>query len=583
MKQYETRARLLLGGFFVVWFGLLGNLFYIQIIKFRHYQNEAKKLHFKRVNLLGERGRIYDRKGRVLAHNRSCCSIQILPQYVRDKDTLAEILANFGLGTVSENRKLLEEHRRLFWFRRFVDYNLGDSLRKVLIRRRFSNAVLVQDAYEREYPYKEFCADVVGFVGTERGLAGIEWEYDSILRGAPGWIMLQKDALGWSYPYPDLPVKQSVPGADIYLTIDADIQEICYQALKRGVDRTGAKRGSVLVLDVPTGAILGAVDYPSYDPERFANYPVERFKLDAVSDQFEPGSSFKIVICAAVLSDSNAERLTNRVYDVSSGYIQIGSKKIKDVHPNGILSFDSIFINSSNVGCVLLSFEVEPEVYYLMARRLGFGEKIGIGFPDEGAGRIDRPDKLKNPLRFATISFGQGVMVTLLQMAAAYLCVANDGVYVKPYLLESVQRDQKIIWESKHGRAIRRVLDERSASRMKDILERVVVNGTGKLAKSERVSVCGKTGTAQKVKPGGGYSNTQSLMSFIGFFPKERSRYVIAVILDEPTKFRFAGSTACPIFREITERLLNLENLVDTTARRDNLASVKANNKLVCW
>lgn len=566
---------ILLAGFFAAWLGLFGKLAEIQIVKWRYYQNEAKKLHFRRIELLGERGRIYDRKGRVLAHNRSCCSIQILPQYVRDKDTLAAILADFGLGTVRENKELLDRHRRLFWFRRFVDYDTGDSLRRVLTRRRFSNAVLVQDAYEREYPYGEVCADVVGFVGTERGLAGIEWEYDSILRGSPGWIMLQKDALGWSYPYPTLPVKPSVPGADIYLSLDVDIQEICYQALKRGVEQTGAKRGSVLVLDVHTGAILGAVDYPAYAPGRFADYPPERFKLNAVSDQFEPGSSFKMVMCAAALGDSNPERFTSRVYDVSSGYISIGSKKIKDVHPNGVISFDSIFINSSNVGCVLLSFEVNPEVYYLMARRLGFGEKIGIGFPDEGAGRLDKPDKLRNRLRFATVSFGQGVMVTLLQMAAAYLCIANDGVYVKPYLLESVRCDRTVLWEFRHKSAVRQVLDKASAQRLKDILERVVLNGTGKLAKSGRVSVCGKTGTAQKVNPGGGYSNTQSLMSFIGFFPKVESKYVIAVILDEPTRFRFAGSATCPIFREITERLLNLGQVADAVKvfGRDELAA----------
>ncbi|MGC8797053.1 MAG: peptidoglycan D,D-transpeptidase FtsI family protein [candidate division WOR-3 bacterium] len=576
MRYRGKRERGLLAGIFLVWTVLFGKLTAVQIVKWRYYQNEAKRLHFKRVELLGERGRIYDRKGRALALNRLCCSIQILPNYVRDKDTLAEILAGFGLGSVAENRALLSQEKRFFWFRRFVDFEVGDSLRKVLTRRRFINAVLVQDAYQRIYPFGEVCADVVGFVGTERGLAGIEWEFDSVLRGAPGWIMLQKDALGWTHPSPNLPMKKPVPGADIYLTIDAEVQQICFEALRRGVEESGAKRGSVIVLDAQSGAILAGVDFPGYEPARFANFPPERYKWDAVADQFEPGSSFKIVICAAALEDSAPARFTERVYDVSAGFIQIGSKKIKDVHPNGVLSFDSVFIQSSNPACALMSFEVNPEVYYAVARKLGFAEKVGIDFPNEGSGRLDRPPQLRNRLRFATISFGQGVMVTLLQMAAAYLCVANGGKYLKPYLLAGiVERGQSgMINEVSLNRRteVRQALSAKTAARMRDILERVVCNGTGKLAAIEGVSVCGKTGTAQKVDPDGGYSSTRSLMSFVGFFPKERPRYLIAVMLDEPTRYRFAGSTACPVFREIGERLLSLD---EVRAQEQELATVK--------
>lgn len=572
MRRRSKREKIVFAGFSAIWLFLIVKVAEVQIGKWRYYENLADRLHHKKIILLGERGRIFDRKGRALALNRLRCSIQILPQYVRNRDTLAEILAGFGLGSVQENRQLLGEKKRLFWFRRSVDYNTGDSLRKVLTRRRFINAVLVQDDYERIYPYGEICADIIGFVGKERGLAGIEWEFDSVLRGEPGWIMLQKDALGWAKPYPSLPMRTPSPGTDLYLTVDADIQMICFQALKNGVEETGAKRGSAIVLDAKNGAILGAVDYPAYDPNNYCDYPRERYKLNAVADQFEPGSSFKIVICAAALEDSAPERFTERFYDVSTGFIEIGSKKIKDVHPNGVLSFDSVFIQSSNPACAMMSFEVNPEIYYSIARKLGFAEKVGIGFPDEGKGQLDRPKQLRNRLRFATISFGQGVTVTLLQMAAAYLCVANDGTYLKPYLLEAVAKRGTVTYAMKGNNrmkihvagktAVRQALSKRTAQRMKDILERVVLNGTGKLARIEGVSICGKTGTAQKVDANGVYSSTRSLMSFIGFFPKNEPKYVIAVMLDEPTKYRFAGSTACPVFREIAERLLKLEMAV---------------------
>ncbi len=560
MNQAQRRGRLLGGGLLLVWAGLLIKLVDVQILKWRYYEREAARLHYSRLELLGERGKIYDRKGRLLTLNRSCCSIRILPQWVRDKDTLAQIFADFGLGTFADNRKLLEEKKRLFWFRKYVDYQLGDSLRDVLVKRRFRNAVLINDDYRRLYPYGELCADVVGFVGAERGLAGLEWEFDSILRGEPGWIMLQRDALGYSYPYPSYPMKEPVAGADICLTIDADIQAICYRALESQVTKTQAKQGAAVVLDAKTGAILAMVDYPGYDPKRFGDYPKERYKAIAVSDQFEPGSSFKIVICAAALEDSHPQRFTERVYDVSSGYIQIGSKKIKDVHPNGVLSFDSVFIKSSNPACALMSFEVDPGLYYRIARGLGFAEPVGVGLPHEVAGRLDPPRFLRNRLRFATISFGQGVTVNLLQLAAAYLCIANDGVYLKPYLIQAVRQGKREILKVERV-AARRVLKESTARRMKDILERVVIYGTGVLAAIPGVSVCGKTGTAQKIEPWGGYSSTRSQMTFVGFLPKDEPRYVIAVMIDEPRTVRFAGSAACPVFREIGENLLMREKI----------------------
>lgn len=544
---------------FALWGGILLELFNVQIFNWRHYQRLAAAQHYTKVKLLGERGKIYDRKGRLLALNRSCTSIQVLPKWVRDKDRLAALFADFGWGTFTTNRDFLSRDKGLFWFRRYIDYDIGDSLRKVLVKERFHNATLVNDDYERLYPYGEFCADIVGFVGSEGGLAGLEWEFNSLLAGKSGWVMMQRDAIGNSYPYPSHPTKQPERGADIQLTIDADIQRVCYEALKRRVNETGAIRGAVVVLD-STGAILALVDYPGYDPNRFADYPKELYKANAVTDQVEPGSSFKLVICAAALEAPYPERFTERLYDVSAGFIEIGQRKIKDVHPNGVLTFDSVFINSSNLGCALMSFDIAPELYYQVARRLGFSKPVGVGLPNEGRGRLDPPKKLRNRLRFATISFGQGVTVTLLQLAAAYLCIANDGKYVKPYLIESIRKGDRVIVNFDPVVA-RQAVKPQTAQRIKDILWRVVEHGTGKQAAIANVAVCGKTGTAQKVEPGGGYSSVRSLMTFIGFFPKEKPRYCVAVMIDEPKRVRFAAGATCPVFKEIGERLLLMDKI----------------------
>jgi cell division protein FtsI/penicillin-binding protein 2 len=232
--------------------------------------------------------------------------------------------------------------------------------------------------------------------------------------------------------------------------------------------------------------------------------------------------------------------------------------------------------------------QLKPEKYYELARALGFGNAVGVGLPNEGSGWIDPPEKL-NRLRFANVVFGQGVTVTLLQLAAAYLCVANDGVYLRPYLIESVQQAQAGLRLASYGSRpagrvvtsfgpsrLRQAITPDAARRMKDILDRVVTEGTGTLAQIDGVPVCGKTGTAQKVEPSGVYSKTKSRMTFIGFFPKEHPRYVIAVLIDEPKTERFAGTAACPVFKQIGENLIMLDRMRSRLPTNDKVASGKS-------
>ncbi len=559
MRQPVSRTKVLIAAAAAVWTGLLCFLGYVQLGRWKHYERQAMGQHGETLDLHAARGRVFEAGGRPLTLNRSCCSIRILPQWARNKDTLAAILAEFGLAERKAIARELYRRDRLFWFRRDVDYAAGDSLRRVLVERQFSNCTYVDDENERVYPHGELCANIVGFTGDDRGRAGLESEYDSVLRGSGGWVQLQRDAIGRAFPYPSFPTRRPVAGLDIHLTLDLDVQQICYDALKQRVEECGALRGSAIVLDATKGSIMGLADYPGYDPMRFAAFPRESYKSAAVSDQIEPGSSFKLVVCAAALESPDADRLTRQTFDVSSGFLEIGKYKIHDVHKNGVLDFAGLFIKSSNPGCALLSMHLEPEKYYEVARALGFGNAIGIGLPNEGSGRIDPPEKL-NRLRFANIAFGQGVTVTLLQLAGAYLCVANDGAYLRPYLIESVRQSGRVVRRFNPSR-LRQALKPETARRMKDILERAVVEGTGVLAQIEGVSVCGKTGTAQKVEPGIGYSRTRSRMTFIGFFPKERPRYVIAVLIDEPKTERFAGTAACPVFKQIGDGLILLERM----------------------
>ena len=558
----NRRVKLLVVFLLLAWFGLFIRVGYVQLVKWRYLESEAQKQHWERLALHPPRGMIFDRTGRALTLDRLTCAIRVLPQYVRDgdagKDTLAGILADFDIADRAAIRRELAGHDRLFQLRRGVDYAAADSLRRVLVRRRFHNCTLVDDENQRSYPYGDVCAEVVGFVGTEQGLAGIEARYDSVLSGREGWVLLQRDAVGHRLPDPSYPKRDPTPGTDIHLTLDVDVQELCSRALADKVEETGALGGSAVVLSATDGAVLALADYPSFDPNRFGQFEQSRYRCRAVCDEFEPGSSFKPVIGIAALEGDNARELLGRRYDVSAGYIEVCGYKINDVHSNGVLDFDGLFVKSSNPGVALLSMDVDRERFYLAARALGFGIPVGVGLPGEASGMVDQPRFLSR-LRLANNAFGHGLTVTLLQLAAAYLCIANDGVYIRPYLVDSVCSGGRSLHFS--GKCeVRRAMSPATARRMQDILARVITEGTGPQAAIPGVAACGKTGTATKVE-NGGYSKTRSRMSFIGFFPKDRPRYVVAVLIDEPKTNRFASTVACPVFARIGTGLLGLERM----------------------
>ncbi len=542
-----------------VWGLLLARMGYVQLFRWKHYETLAQKQHTDSLRLSPERGRVFDYQGRALTVNQSYSLVYAWPRKVRAKDSLAAILAGAGLGTKQEVRDELDRHDHMFCFRQHIDPIHAGSLWQRIVKCRFGDCTAVESESRRLYPYGATCANVVGFVGNNRGLAGVEAWYDSVLRGQSGWVLMQLDGAGHRLPYPSYPRFEPVPGTDIHLTLDVDIQGICFRTLSRTVTETRARKGSVVVLDVKTGGVLALANYPTYDPARFENFDASLYRCMPVCDQFEPGSSFKIAICAAALESPNAARLTSQTYDVSSGYIEIMGHRIYDVHEHGILDFDGLIVQSSNPGVALLSSEVDPERFYLITRGMGFGSRVGIGLPGEVKGMLDKPSRL-NPLRFANIAFGQGVAVSLLQLAAAYLCIANDGVYVQPYFVRSVETNGRIIYQSSRIE-LRRAIKESTAAQMKRILAEVVTEGTGLRAQIPGVEACGKTGTAQKIEPDGKYSRTRAWMSFAGFFPRAEPRYVIAVMIDEPKTIRFASSCACPVFRKIGEQLLMLEHM----------------------
>ncbi len=535
--------------------GTLGYAFYLQVVLGKKYVKKAMLQHRVKIELLPERGKIFDRKGNPLVVDERAASIYILPQYIKNPYKACSLLAVHGFGTKESILKRILKHKKFFWFKRKVDYVKAVELKKDLKKNLLSNAIGVVDEKRRIYPWEEITASLVGFVGSEhKGLSGIEFMFDTLLAGKKGWALLQKDPFGREYPYPSYPVKPAEDGKDIVLTIDLDIQRIVYEELKKAVKEWNAKKACCVVMNPKTGEILAMVDYPDFKPSKFYRYAKDSWKLSCVTDEFEPGSVLKPLVGAICIEENLA---VVDEYIPTGRYLIVQKRKIHDVHPKNGFSFIDVFVKSSNIGVAKLALRAGAERFYKYAKLVGIGSLTGIAVPGEAKGYISPPNKI-TPLRLTNNAFGQGISLTLLQLVKLYSVFANDGRIVEPWLVKEIKtRDGKVLFKGKPS-PLKRVFSRRTAEIMKEILYQVVERGTGKNAKIEGVEICGKTGTAQKPIPGEGYSDSKIITSFVGFFPKENPEVIIGISIDEPTPPSYAGTVAAPVFKRMAERLINL-------------------------
>ena len=559
--------------------GVLGYAFYLQVILGPRYAERARSQHEEHIELLSKRGKVYDRNGIPLVTDEKAASIYVLPQYIEDIPAAVRILSSYKLGTPTRLERYLRTRKRFFWLRRKFDYEKAYALKAELEKASLGNAINIVEEAKRVYPWDEVTGSVVGFVGTEHtGLAGIEYALDSLLAGKPGWAIYQRDALGRDHPSPAYPVQEAKDGCDVTLTIDLDIQAIAYEELKAACEKFAAKRGYCVVINPQTGEVLALVDYPDFAPARYSRYARETWKIGAVADEFEPGSVYKPVVAAICIEDSLA--LRNEWIPTGSGIVVQG-RRITDLHGKAGYTFDDVFVKSSNIGAAKLALRCGVQRFYEVSRLLGVGVPTGIELPGEAAGKIDRSRQMTE-LRLANNAFGQGLSLTTLQLAVIYATFASGGVYNAPHIVKRIDRDGRVIFKGK-TKELRRVFSEETAQAVSEILCQVVERGTGKAAQIEGIEVCGKTGTAQKSIPGMGYSSSSSVVSFIGFLPREDAKLLTVVVVDEPSRGRFASEIAAPAFQRIMERILRLpqyrEIRMKAFENQEQLALTKEHNK----
>jgi len=543
----KSRVLVAAAGLLLGLVGLWLRVAWLQIVQHADYVARAERNHEQRVLVRPQRGDLLDRHGRALAHDLETYTVAAAPREMKDPRGTARALA-IALGL--QQRKLESEFlsgRPYLVVARQVEPGVGQKIADG----GFPGIYLSLET-RREYLLGSAAREILGRTDTDDiGVDGLELQLDQTLRGRAGWTTLFRDGRGQAHALPRGSRREAEDGQQVVLSLDADLQSIVESHLARAVDTLRAERGFALFLDPNTGEILAAVSVPHLPPGRERNWPV--------TDQYEPGSTFKLVVAGAALEEGLAQ--PDQVFEASaSGTALLAPGALfHDVHRAPSFSFRDAVRWSSNIVMGRLGLLVGPDRLYRFATDLGFGEITGIEFPGEAAGRLRSPASW-SARSCPTIAIGHEVAVTPLQLALAYAAVANGGVLMEPMLVRELRDQNNRVTRQYQPHAVRRVFSEHTVSILREMLCAVVDSGTAKAARIPGLEIAGKTGTAQKYDATvGTYGRGMYLSSFVGFVPADRPRMVGVVVIDEPHgRHYYGGEVAAPVFREAMLDLMRL-------------------------
>ncbi|MFA5536575.1 MAG: stage V sporulation protein D [Bacillota bacterium] len=531
---------------------------WIQFVKGDWFQEKAIQNRLRDVRIEAKRGIIFDRNGKELAISISTDSIGVFPSQVRNSGKAQEIahtLARILELSEADVYEKITKNVSFVWLKRKIGFELGPEVKKLNLP-----GVEVYEESQRYYPKGSLAAHVLGFAGIDnQGLEGLEKKYDQVLKGEPGRVIIEFDALNREIPEA---MHQYIPptnGDGIVLTIDETIQYIVERELDKLMDGPSQpKSATIIVMDPKNGDILGLSSRPTFDPNSYGSFPQSSWRNIAVSNSYEPGSTFKIPITAAALEEK-VVKMDDRFYD--PGYIMVGKERIscwRTGNPHGSQSFLEGIENSCNPVFVEVGLRLEAKeknLMYTYLKAFGMGEATGIDLFGEAKG-IMIPEAQLKPINIATISIGQGIAVTPLQLASAVSASVNGGYLYRPRLVKEIWNDEKEVVESFEPELVRKVISEETSRQVALALERVVSNGTGRNAYIPGYRVGGKTGTAQ-IAGKGGYLENKYVASFVGVAPVNNPRLVTLVVVEEPQGIYYGGTVAAPVFQKVMEDSLH--------------------------
>jgi len=548
--QVGKNSRLyLLGAMLLLWCAAIcARLVYLQIFRYGSFVKQAEHQQQRAIPLSPKRGVIYDRAGHELAMSVLVDSAFAVPGEVKDLPTAVSLITRI----TGEDRNVVladcRAHKTFCWVARKADDETIERIKSLNLQ-----GVHFQKEPKRFYPARDLAAQVVGSVGMEdSGQSGIEHEFDDELRGRPGKMFISVDARRqW---FSDIE-KQPEAGENLVLTIDKNIQYIAEKELDQAIHDTQAIAGTVIVENPHTGEILALANRPTFNPNLRKQITPAALTDRAVSDIYEPGSTFKLVTIASALE----EKLTNpnEIFDCQMGSIVYNGMRIRDSKPHGLLPVWGVLAESSDVGAIKIALRLGEDRFYKYIRAFGFGQQTGIELPGETRG-MTKPVSRWSKVSIAAISMGQEIGISAVQLAGLVSTFANDGVWVSPRILTGkVEPQGSLQTVSFHPGPTHRVISSYTAAEMRAMMQKVVLEGTGRKAILEGYSSAGKTGTAQKVDPAtGAYSKTKYVGSFAGFAPVNNPQIVVAVILDSAVGLHQGGQVSAPVFHRVTQQVL---------------------------
>ncbi len=557
-QQYEPirwKAGLLTLLFSVAFVSIIGRLFWIQVVQGSHYRDLAKKQYESKVQLRAERGKLVDREMRDIATMMQTTSFAADPQMIEHPDMCAQLLSAAAGEPASEYlERLRRKDSRFVWLARGVNTVMFPVLDTLQDR----GLIRVKEP-KRLFTHGPLASQLVGTTDVDNnGLTGLELQYDAMLRGTSGFVIMQRDGRGRLRPGVDPEREAPRDGMGLQLTIDLEMQRVAEQELAYGVRLVGATSGTVIAIEPSSGEILAMASYPTFDPSRLDRATDDAIRIRSITDQYEPGSTMKAITAAALLD----RRVIgpNDVVDGGTGVLMLpGNVQITDDHPVARTTFREAMEQSSNVVFATLSRKLDDRVYYKYVRDFGFGISTGIDLPGEVRGRLKKPSEFDATSKLY-MAFGYELSATALQVVSAYAAIANGGVLMQPRVVKSILNDDGSVQTRFEPQRIRQVIAQQTAATLSDILVGVVERGTGKEARIPGVRIAGKTGTAQQLTDGA-YNRQNYTASFVGFYPAEKPRVAMIVMLDRPTVNIYGGGTAAPIFRRIVQKTMTMLQL----------------------
>jgi len=554
-KRAIVLITIILFSFFVIFLRLID----LMVFKHRTLSEKAQQQHLKTITLMPERGVIWDRSMREMAINIERDSLYAVPSRVRDVDSLAKELAS--VIKISEERiadKLSNGKGKGFvWLLRKMDQETSLRVVGLKDKLRLKEIGLMAES-KRYYPKGQVAAHILGFTDIDnKGLEGIELKYDDYMKGERKKVLLGRDGRGLNLSQG---VKEGM-GSNILLTIDEGLQHIVEREIERAMLRWRADAAVAIMMNPKTGEILAMANRPAYDPNSPEDAHPDKRRNRAITDIYEPGSTLKAILAVAALEERIV--LPEEKFDCSKGFINVpGGKPIRDIHRNGVLTFKECVQRSSNVCLVQVGMSMGKERLYEYIKRFGFGEKTGIDLPGEVSGLLREP-KSWSGRSVASLSIGQEIGVTPLQLLMAYSAIANGGKLMRPYVVSGIIGPEGEVIKRFSPQVERRVISEETARIMREILMVVMEEGgTGERASIKGNLTAGKTGTAQMIDPKTGrYSSKDYVSSFVGFVPADKPEIALIVVVYKPKGAAKGGIVAAPVFKDILEHTLTYLNI----------------------